>query len=255
MMTFNERTHRAPVSLRGVLSFIGAAVLAFPVLATPRADRDSAENAPGDGADQRSAAVADDELVGTLPIFWDPDTGMPQPEPSGADGDDEDDDDPAPAGGGGLIAPDLPDVQGAPRLFLYGPYHLLGLHQSAFDSHHTGTVHLDTSNPGFAYLVLDDEVDVTLPATAFTIDGLETGILIGDDELDPVVGSVAYLGQYSRPFQLRADTKKDVPVGALSQYGFLSNGVAMLTRSTIHGRHLFTVKESGDSIHLEYRLF
>ncbi|MCA8978817.1 MAG: hypothetical protein H6831_09905 [Planctomycetes bacterium] len=243
------RTTIAHGSILGVLLVAGALSLTVP-----------ADAADGSRDDQRiEASAPDDELVGTLPIF-DPDSGMPlpgEPEDPAAEPDEDPEDpavpDPAP-GGGGLLGPDLPDVVGAPRLFLYGPFNLLALNYDAFDPQHTGTFHTDLTNPANAYLVFSGSAGFTVPTDFFTIDGIQTGLLIGTDELEPVLGCVSYLGQMSKPLLLESGSKKDFPVAELSEYGFLLDGVNLFTRSTINGRGVMTAKSgTGDVVQISYR--
>lgn len=171
-----------------------------------------------------------------------------EPEDPEAEPGDEPDDPEQPAGGGGLLGPDLPDVVGAPRLFLYGPYHLLALHYDAFDAQHTGQFHTDLSNPANSYLVLEGSSSFCVPVDLFTVGGIETGLLIGSDELDPVLGCVSYLGQLSRPILMDGASKKDFPVAELAEYGFLLDSVSLFTRSTINGRSFMTVKGASDDM-------
>lgn len=254
-MNFPTRTTKAHGSILGMLFLAGTLSLTVPADAS-NGNREG--NAPSEDEGQRGIELAapDEELVGTLPIFFDPDTGMPmpgQPEDPGAEPDDEPEDPDQPAGGGGLLGPDLPDVVGAPRLFLYGPYHLLALHYDAFDPQHSGSFHMDLSNPTMSYLVLDGSSSFCVSADLFTIGGIETGLLIGSDELDPVLGCVSYLGQMSRPILMDGASKKDFPVAELAEYGFLLDSVSLFTRSTINGRSMMTVKGAADDmVHVSY---
>lgn len=254
MITF-KRTTKAQIGIQKLLLVAGALSLTLPVLAS----RHGESTPSGEGQGNRSGMLApDDELVGTLPIFFDPDSGMPIPEqPEDPDGepDDEPDDPAPPGGGGGLLGPDLPPVLGAPRLFLYGPYHLLALHRSAFDAQQLGVFHSDATNPTNAYLVLPGSCSFEVSEDFFTIHGIETGLLIGANEVAPVMGCVSYLGQLSRPIQMPGATKKDFPIGALAEYGFLLDGVGLLTRSSLFGRSIMSVKGDGDIVHVTYWQF
>jgi hypothetical protein len=255
-MNILTRTTQAHGSILAMLFVAGALSLAVPADATPNDSRSGSSATEDD--DRVEVGAPDEELVGTLPIFFDPDSGMPmpeEPEEPEAEPDDEPDDPEPPAGGGGLLGPDLPAVQGAPRLFLYGPYHLLALHREAFDTNQTGVMHTDLSNPNNAYLVFEGSTSFIVPEDLFTLSGIETGLLIGDDELDPVLGCVSYLGQMSRPTLLDRASKKDFPVAALAEYGFLLDGVSLFTRSTLHGRSLMNVKSSGNQVQVTLQQF
>ena len=256
-MNILTRTTQAHGSILAMLFVAGALSLAVPADAAWNGDR-SGNSTTEEDADRVEVGAPDEELVGTLPIYFDPDSGMPmpeEPEDPGAEPDDEPDDPEPPAGGGGLLGPDLPPVVGAPRLFLYGPFNLLALHRDSFDSHLSGEIHMDLSNPNNAYLVFEGSTSFTVSEDLFTLSGIETGLLIGEDELDPVLGCVGYLGQLSRPIQMDRATKKDFPIAALAEYGFLLDGVKLFTRSTLNGRSLMTVKSSGNEVQVTYQQF
>jgi len=252
-MNILTRTTQAHGSILAMLFVAGALSLAVPADAASNDDR-SGNSTTEEDADRVEVGAPDEELVGTLPIFFDPDSGMPMPEGPEDPGAEPDDPEP-PAGGGGLLGPDLPPVVGAPRLFLYGPYHLLALHRDSFDSRQSGEIHMDLSNPSNAYLVIEGSASFTVSEDLFTLSGIETGVLIGEDELDPVLGCVGYLGQMSRPFQMDRATKKDFPIAALAESGFLLDGVKLFTRSTLNGRTLMSVKSSGNEVQVTYQLF
>ena len=231
MMTFTQM-NKTLGGIRGMLRMAVVLSSLLPVLAL----------AGEEGASpQPQAAAPDDELVGTLPIYFDPGTGMPTPELPEIDPDA----DPDAGGGGSLLPPPVPIVNGAPKLYLYGPHNLLVLHRSAIDSKATGRFEADLANPGHSYLILEGTRRMQLPADLFTDFGFETGLLISGDEVDPVAATVGYLGQYSTPFQLPNKSKKDFPVAALHEYGFLAHGVGLFTFSSLHGRTHMMVKNSG----------